>query len=101
MKRVRVQREGPHFRVGDDAARRVPSVVQFRFDTQARCRSRMANERDDRLEGVERTTTPILGDVTEEPMLDLVPLAGARWEMRDVNPEAQVVGQSLQFLLPR
>src|SRR5467141_2687405 len=100
MERMGVQRQGSHLRVGNDAARWVLSLVQFRFDTQTRGRSRMANECDDRLEGVERTTAPILGDVTEEAMLDLVPLAGARREMRDVNPEAQVVGQPLQFLLP-
>jgi hypothetical protein len=34
-------------------------------------------------------------------MLDLVLLARARREIRDVNPEAQVIGQLLQLLLPR
>jgi hypothetical protein len=61
----------------------------------------MANERDHRLKGTERTTAPILIDVTEEAMLDLVPLAGAGREVRDVDPETQVVGQPLQLLLPR
>src|SRR2546426_11099982 len=75
--------------------------MQPRFDTQPRRGSCMTNERDHRFKRAERTTAPILSDVTEEAMLDLVPLAGARWEMRDVNPEAQVVGQPLQFLLPR
>src|SRR2546427_4940743 len=96
-----VQCEGSHLRMRHDAAYRVPSRVQFRFDAQPRRRSRVANKRDHRLEGMERTTAPILGDVTEEAMLDLVPLAGARREMRDVNPEAHVVGQPLQLLLPR
>ena len=55
-----MQREGSHFRVRHDAARRVPSRVQLRFDTQPRSRSRMANERDHRLKRAERTTAPIL-----------------------------------------
>jgi len=57
-----VQRERAHLRVGDHAACGIPSRVQLRFDAQPGRRSRMANERDHRLKGVERTTAPILGD---------------------------------------
>jgi hypothetical protein len=32
---------------------------------------------DDCLEASERFSTPVLGDVREEPMFDLVPLAGS------------------------
>ena len=39
--------------------------------------------------------------VAEHPMLDLVPLAGARWEMTYVNREPQVRRQILQRHLPQ
>jgi hypothetical protein len=48
------------------------------------------------LNGSEGTASPVLRDVAEEAMLDLVPFAGARWEVRDVDRQGQVVGQALQ-----
>ena len=38
---------------------------------------------------VRAAAAPVLRDVTEEPMLDLVPLARARWEVRDVDAQAR------------
>ena len=80
MKRMRVQREVVHLRAGDNAARRVASLVQFGFDAQTGGRAGVADQLDHRLEGAERTAAPILRDVAEEAMLDLVPLARARAE---------------------
>jgi hypothetical protein len=37
----------------------------------------------------ERTASPILGDVAEQAMLDLVPFARAGREVRDVDAQAQ------------
>ena len=90
---MRVQREGSHLCAGDDAAGRVPSRVQLRFDAQPRRGSRVANERDYRLECLERTTTPILGDVTEETMLDLVPFAGAGRKVRHVDGQLKIISR--------
>ena len=44
--------------------------------------------------------SPVLGDVAEHAVLDLVPLARTRGEVTDVNREAQVVGQALELELP-
>ena len=98
---MRVKREFAHFRAGDDMTRRVAPLVQLRLHPQAGRRARVADQVDDGLKGAEGTASPVLRDVTEQAMLDLVPLAGAGWEMRDMDRQAQVVGQALQLLLPR
>src|SRR5208282_5974903 len=49
----------------------------------------------------ERSTTPILRDVAEHPVLDLVPLAGAWWEVTDMKLQSGLISQSLQFDLPQ
>jgi hypothetical protein len=52
---------------------------------------------DDLLRG-KRATAPVLGDETEQPVLDLVPFAGARRKVTDVQGNVQFVG--LQALEP-
>ena len=82
MERVWMQCQRSHLRLADDPTRLVGPLVQLRLDAQASRRLRVSDQLHDRLEGVEWTAAPVLGDVTEETMLDLVPLAGAgrgRW----------------------
>src|SRR5207249_1322013 len=55
---------------------------------------------DDLVTG-QRTPAPVLGDEAEQPMLDLVPLAGPWWEVTHVQHQAQVVGDALQRHLPQ
>src|SRR5437879_6442929 len=100
MKHMGMQREVAHFGAGDHTARRVPSLVQLRLHPQAGRGARVADQIDHGLKGAERTASPVFRDVAEEAMLDLVPLAGARWEVRDVDDQTQVVGEALHFLLP-
>ena len=43
----------------------------------------------------------VLGDVTEQPMLDLVPLAGPRRpEVTDAYAEVALIGELLEFQFP-
>src|SRR6185295_13825548 len=91
VKRMRVQREIAHFRAGDDMTCRIAPLVQLRLYAQASRGARVADQIDHRLKGAEGTTAPVLRDVTKQAMLDLVPLAGARWKMRDMDGQAQVV----------
>ena len=44
---------------------------------------------------------PVLRDEREQPVLDLVPLAGAGRQMTDGDGHAEFVGQRLQFALPQ
>src|SRR5829696_10165967 len=100
MKGVRVQGEVAHLGRGDDDAGFIASLIELGVDAQPAGRTRVSDEFDEGLEGPERTPAPVLRDVAEESVLDLVPLARARWEVRDVDGDAQVVGQTLQGGLP-
>src|SRR5271155_1443806 len=101
MERIQMQGEVAHLGTRDDAAGRVASLVQLGFDAQA-CRGRgVTDQLHDGFEGAEGTATPVLGNVAEQTVLYLVPLARAGWEVRDVNAQAEVIGQPLQFGLPR
>ena len=48
----------------------------------------------------QRAGAPSLYDMTEEPMLDLVPLRGARRVVTDGDAQAGFIGQLLEFELP-
>ena len=63
------------------------------YDAQPGRGACVANQVDHGLEGAQRTPAPVLRDVAEQPMLDLVPLARARREVADVDAQAGVVGQ--------
>jgi hypothetical protein len=47
------------------------------------------------------TTAPIFADKTKHFMFDLIPFAGTRREMRYMNFFADLIGQFLQFDLPK
>src|SRR5206468_12439155 len=73
MKHMGMQREVAHFGAGDHTARRVPSLAQLRLHPQAGRGARVADQIDHGLKGAARTASPVLLDVAEEAMLDLVP----------------------------
>jgi hypothetical protein len=49
----------------------------------------------------ERLATPVLADEREQPMLNLVPLAGSGRQMTDSNPQSGFIGKFLQFDFPK
>ena len=59
----------------------VLSAVQARFDNQSGLCRRPGNEIHDGTLIRQGPATPVRSDEGEEAMLDLVPLAGPRWEM--------------------
>ena len=75
MKGVRVQGEVAHLSLGDDEAGLIATLIELGPDAQPGGRTRVADQLDEGLEGTERTPAPVLRDVAEEPVLDLVPLA--------------------------
>ena len=95
-----MQRDGAHFGRGDLDASAIPALVQLRAHAQPARGAGVADQVDDRFEGPERAAPPVRGDVTEEPMLDLVPLARARREVTHRDAQLEVVGQPLQFGFP-
>jgi hypothetical protein len=75
MEIVTMQRDVAQLGRSDLDAGAIAALVQFRVDPQPGGRAGVANQVDDGFEGPERAFPPVRGDVTEETMLDLVPLA--------------------------
>ena len=73
----------------------------FRFDFQASLSRGGGDKLDDDFMTDQRLAAPILGDVTEEPMLDLVPLARRRRKMTDADLQAGFLAQLRQAPLPK
>src|SRR5439155_49776 len=59
------------------------------------------DEIDDHRETHERLAAPVGADVREEPVLDLVPLAGPGRKVTDGDRHTRAVGQPLQFPFPQ
>ena len=59
------------------------------------------DEIHDDLVGRKRSASPVLSYETEQTMLNLVPLAGSRWKVTDLQLHSQFVRQSLQRFLPQ
>src|SRR5258708_7923950 len=55
---------------------------------------------DDCLEALERFSAPVLGNVREEPMFDLVPLAGSGREVTDHDTQPGSIGQPFPLCFP-
>ena len=70
-------------------------VVQLGTYLQAARRPGVPDQLNDHGVVRQRTATPVPRDVTEHPVLDLVPLARARRKMANRQPQTQVVSQLL------
>ena len=53
------------------------------------------NEMDDCLEAAKRFATPVLGEVGEQTVFDLIPLAGSRWEVTHRDSQPGFIGELL------
>lgn len=69
----------------------ITSPVQLGADFQTSLGGGVGNQIDDDVMTDQRPAAPVLGDVAEYAMFDLVPFAGSRWEMIDVNGHAQTM----------
>ena len=86
--------------VRDLSALGVRSLVDLGPHSQARLGSGRGDEVHNRHQARQRAPTPVGADVREEPVLDLVPLAGPRREVADGDGQPRGVGQPLEFPLP-
>jgi hypothetical protein len=68
-----------HFGVADSDPGRVGAVVEFGVDFYTGSGGGAADEIADDLMAGQRSTDPVHRDMGEEPVLDLVLLARARW----------------------
>jgi len=83
------------FRVADLCSGGVAPWVQFGADFQTGFGGGVCDQLDDDFMAYQGSSPPVLGDVAEHAMLDLVPLAGSRREMAYPNRNAQVHSQVL------
>ena len=87
--------------VTDSDAFRIGSLVDFRTDTQTGLSRGRADQTHDGGQTDQWFTTPVLGDVGEKPMLNLVPLTGARWIVAHGDGQARSVRELLQLPFPQ
>src|SRR5450756_2806096 len=84
----------------DRDAGRVAAAVESRAYLQPCLGRRVGDEIDDDLVADQWLAAPVLCDVAEHAVFDLVPLAGAGREVADVDGQAQLGRQVLQGYLP-
>src|SRR5437773_6783751 len=96
-----LEAQGPHVRIGNLLPRLVARGIQERLDFESAPGGGAANEVHHRFETDQRPRLPVQADEREEAMLDLVPLARARWVMADDDRESQMVRETLQVNFPR
>src|SRR5665647_2003910 len=89
------------FMVADFATFFIGFGIQPRMDFQTLLRCRGTNQADHDLKCFQRNALPIAGDVAEQPVLDLIPFAGAGGEMTDLDDHLQLISQALKFRQPQ
>jgi len=86
--------------VGHLYAGRIGILIELAANLEASVGRGGSDKLDDCLVAHQRLTAPILSDERKQAMFDLVPLAGARWQMTHGDGNAEFIGQFLQFDLP-
>lgn len=101
MKVAALQINLTQFIVRDNDARgiglRIQSAANFKACLGGRCR----NQIDDYFVADEWFTAPVLADIREETMFNLVPFAGAWRQVTHSNRQVEFIGQFLEFDLPQ
>jgi hypothetical protein len=101
MERIAGDVELRHLGLPDLDALFVGARVERALDLQSGLGRRRRNHLDDGEAIDQRPVAPVLGDRTEQPVLDLVPLRGAGRIMVDVDQKPGLGGEVLQFALPQ
>src|SRR5208337_2484870 len=87
--------------VGDLDALGIGVGIEFAADFETGFRRGVCDQFDGHEEADERHGPPVLGNVAEHAVLDLVPLRGPRRIMADLDDQAGLVGELLQRHLPQ
>src|SRR5216110_2194307 len=101
MEFVAADVEALHRGFGDLDAFLVGSRVEGALYFEAGFGRRRGNQLDYGGAIGERSGAPVLGDVTEQAMLDLVPFRGSRRIVANLEREPGVVGELLQLQFPQ
>ena len=100
MKVVWNKSQGLHIGVRNLDSERIRTRVEFRFHRETGRRPHVANELHDRLVIEQRSPTPVLRDVADESVLNLVPFGRPGRKVGDADGETRAVREPLQFRLP-
>src|ERR1700730_13771584 len=93
--------DGGHVCIRYDNAARVLAGVEFTAHSEAGFGGSGRNQLEDHPIDDEWLGAPVLADKGKEPLLDLVPLAGAGRQVADHDVEAEFVSQLLQLAFPQ
>ena len=93
--------EALHGFVGHSLSLGIGRSVDGGVDLQTFRGCGVTDQIDDNREALEGFAPPVLCNMTEHAMLNLVPLAGAWWQMPDLQGETSFVGESLERHLPQ
>lgn len=89
------QGELGHFLVSHGDTFRIGRGVELALNGEAGRGGRSADQIDDDAIADQRFGTPVHADEREQPVFDLVPFASSRWQVVDVDVDAEFVGQTL------
>src|SRR5256885_16900947 len=89
------------FCLGHLDAGRIGAAIQVRANFQTGSCGSVGDQVDNALVADQGSAAPVLSDMAEHAMLDLVPLAGSRWEMAHVDGNPQTARQLLQRPFPQ
>ena len=92
--------EGTELGLGELDAERIGPFVECGFDGQAGLGGCVRDEVDDDVVGEQGTTSPVLRDVAEHAVLNLVPLTRARRKVANGNAEPCFAGELLKAEFP-
>jgi len=101
VKPVTLQSDRGNIFVGNLDPLWVLAGIEFGADSQPGFGGGRRNEVDDHLVTDQRFAAPVLADEGKQPMLDLVPLAGSRWQMADRDLQSGIVSQFFSILVSR
>src|SRR6516162_603478 len=90
-----------HLFLGDSYTGWIPVGIKLASDPQTSARGGGRNQVHNHLVADQGLAAPILTDEREEPVFDLVPLAGSGRKMRNGKLQLPLVRQSLQLPLPQ
>ena len=88
------------FGIGDFDSLGITALVEFGADLEPLLGGGVGDQVNDDFVAHQRSASPVLGDMAEHAVFDLVPLAGAGRKMANVNGSVQAIGQFLQRDLP-
>jgi hypothetical protein len=99
--RVGGDRQGAQLLGGDGQPERIVAGIEFGLHVQPGAGSGRGDRGEDDLVAGQRAAAPVHRDLREQPVLNLVPLRGARRKVADGDRQAGVGGQGRQLGLPQ